>query len=281
MASQLTARVLRVEEFSAALAVCAQDPVASVLASSRIEAAMAGPSLAGSAWGVFDGADMIATCWAGANLVPVTPGGAGIRELAILAMRERHRFSSLVGSAEPVLGMWDVLSQAWPKPREIRRQPSLTITSPPDAAGDTRVRLARTEEVDILLPASVAMFTEEYGYSPMLTGGGYAARVRNLVESGRSYVIVEPDADGVDRVLFKAEVGALALGVAQLQGVWVAPQARRHGLGAAGMTAVVHQVLASGAHTVSLYVNDYNKAARRTYRRAGFREHGEYATVVL
>jgi predicted GNAT family acetyltransferase len=31
--------------------------------------------------------------------------------------------------------------------------------------------------------------------------------------------------------------------------------------------------------TVSLYVNDYNLAARATYARVGFQQVGEFATV--
>jgi predicted GNAT family acetyltransferase len=35
------------------------------------------------------------------------------------------------------------------------------------------------------------------------------------------------------------------------------------------------------APTVSLYVNDYNEAARRVYQRCGFRQMGTFATVLL
>lgn len=131
------------------------------------------------------------------------------------------------------------------------------------------------------MPASVAMFTEEYGYSPLSSGVGYQRRVRQLVDQGRSFVVIERDGGGVPRVVFKAEIGAQALGVAQLQGVWVEPSRRGEGIGAAGTAAVVEHALASGAHTVSLYVNDYNTRARRTYRRVGFAEVGEYTTIVM
>ena len=35
------------------------------------------------------------------------------------------------------------------------------------------------------------------------------------------------------------------------------------------------------APTVSLYVNDYNTAARRAYTRCGFQPAGEFATVLF
>ena len=44
------------------------------------------------------------------------------------------------------------------------------------------------------------------------------------------------------------------------------------------MAAVV-QLARSMVPTVSLYVNDYNLAARATYARVGFEQVGEFATV--
>jgi predicted GNAT family acetyltransferase len=47
------------------------------------------------------------------------------------------------------------------------------------------------------------------------------------------------------------------------------------------MAAVVELALRDIAPVVSLYVNDYNAAARSAYRRVGFREVGEFATVLF
>jgi predicted GNAT family acetyltransferase len=47
------------------------------------------------------------------------------------------------------------------------------------------------------------------------------------------------------------------------------------------MAAVVEHARRSIAPTVSLYVNDFNTAARQAYRRTGFRETGEFATVLF
>ena len=110
--------------------------------------------------------------------------------------------------------------------------------------------------------------------------GAYAARVRQLIDGGRSFVRIGQGPDG-PRVEFKAEIGAFALGVAQVQGVWTHPDLRGHGLGAAGTAAVVEHAYALGARTVSLYVNDCNATARAVYRRVGFDQVGSYATVVL
>jgi predicted GNAT family acetyltransferase len=47
------------------------------------------------------------------------------------------------------------------------------------------------------------------------------------------------------------------------------------------MASVVEQVLSGLADEVSLYVNDFNVAARAAYERCGFREVGAFTTVLL
>jgi predicted GNAT family acetyltransferase len=81
--------------------------------------------------------------------------------------------------------------------------------------------------------------------------------------------------------VFKAEVACLSPHAAQVQGVYVAPDRRGRGIGAAGMAAVVAAIRADLAPVVSLYVNDYNVAARRIYERVGFRQTATFATVMF
>ena len=61
--------------------------------------------------------------------------------------------------------------------------------------------------------------------------------------------------------------------------VWMDPAWRGRGLAAPAMAAVVE--LARRDHgTVSLYVNDFNTRALRTYRRVGFERIGTMATLL-
>ena len=57
-----------------------------------------------------------------------------------------------------------------------------------------------------------------------------------------------------------------------MQGVYVDPDRRGEGLSVAGMAAVVALVREQVAPTVSLYVNEWNAAARAAYARVGFTE---------
>jgi len=97
-----------------------------------------------------------------------------------------------------------------------------------------------------------------------------------LIRQGHTFVRVD---DG--EVVFKADLGSVALGVAQIQGVWVAPRWRGQGLAGPAMAAVVERVQAEIAPVVTLYVNDFNAPARATYARVGFTEIGRFATVLM
>lgn len=279
-------RVLTDADVPAALAVCAQVPVDSVLAAARLTAAaqLGLARAGGTLWGWERDGELRAVCWSGANLVPVVPPGAeeSVEAFARLARHATRRSSSIVGERSAVLALWELLERHWPAAREVRAdQPSMVIDTDPLAAADPHVRRSRPEDYDLVLPACIAMFTEEVGYSPASGPmGPYETRVRHLVEQGRSWARFEGDGPG-RRVLFKAEVGAVACGVAQVQGVWVRPDRRGEGLAVAGMAAVVQDVRRTLAPTVSLYANDFNAPALAVYRRVGFRQVGTWATVLL
>jgi len=267
--------------------LCAADPVVSVLAAARIEAALAGgaQSAGRSAWGLNRDGRLAALCWVGANLVPVCdPGDSeALDAFAAAAMRQGRRCSSIVGDAPVVLELWRRLRPTWGEAREVRAdQPSMVIDHPPSVEADASVRRSVPADLGVLMPACVQMFIEEVGYSPLEAGpGAYESRVRGLVEDGRSFVRVDAGRDGRPAVTFKAELGAVSAAVAQVQGVWVAPEQRRAGLATAGMAAVVASTLATVAPTVSLYVNHYNTGALTAYERVGFRRVGTYATVLF
>lgn len=279
--SRATARVrpLAEDDRVAAEGLLRARPVTSILAAVHLESLGRGYEGA-QMLGVEDEDRLTAVCWAGANLVPVGALEA-MPVLATWVRRRGRRSSSIVGSADLVEALWAELAGSWPTPREIRaNQPALVISAPPAVRREGRVRVAGPEDFETMFPASVAMFTEEVGYDPTRSGGGYAQYVRGLLAARRSYIVTE-DVGGAPHVIFKADIGALWGGIAQVQGVWVHPGWRGRGLATAAMAAVVDHILANVAPTVSLYVNDYNAAARAVYARVGFVQAGTYATVLL
>jgi predicted GNAT family acetyltransferase len=274
------ARLLDERDRAAVLELCGADPVANVFVESRVRALGADPlRLGAQLWGFEQGGRLVSACYSGANLAPVQATPAAIAAFADRALRQGRRCSSLVGPSAAIRELWGFLRPYWGPARDVRSaQPLMAIDGPALVPPDPAVRRVRPDEIDILLPASIAMFTEEVGISPLSGDGGasYRARVTELVRTGRALARIE---DG--RVIFKAEIGAATAQSCQVQGVWVRPEFRGRGLAAPGMAAVVGYARASIAPIVSLYVNDFNTPGRATYQRAGFREVGEFMSVLF
>ncbi|MFG2311112.1 GNAT family N-acetyltransferase [Streptomyces sp. NPDC048566] len=282
MLTQTTTRVLEPSDLDAALAVLDREPVANAFVASRVQIAGLDPwRLGGEMWGWYEDGMLRSLCYAGANLVPICATPRAVRGFADRARRAGRRCSSIVGPAEPTAQLWRLLEPSWGPARDIRtHQPLMVADRLPDAVTpDPLVRRVRKDEMETIMPACVAMFTEEVGVSPMAGDGGllYQARVAELVGSGRSFARLDQDG----QVVFKAEIGAATAHACQIQGVWVAPEHRGRGVAAPGMAAVLRYALADVAPVVSLYVNDFNTAARATYRRVGFQEVGAFMSVLF
>lgn len=281
MLTQTTTRVLEPSDLGAALAVLESEPVTNAFVTSRVQIAGLDPwRLGGEMWGWYADGHLRSLCYSGANLVPICATPEAVRAFADRARRAGRRCSSIVGPAGPTTQLWRLLEPGWGPAREVRANQPVMVTESPsaDVAADPLVRRVRKDEMDVLMPACVAMFTEEVGVSPLAGDGGllYQARVAELITAGRSFARIE---DG--KVVFKAEIGATTAQACQIQGVWVAPEFRGRGLSETGMAAVLRYALADVAPIVSLYVNDYNTPARKAYRRIGFRETGAFMSVLF
>lgn len=270
-------RVLTDTDLPAARKMLARRPVVDVFVASRV--ATAGLSewrLGAQVWGFEQAGELLAMCYAGANIWPVCAGPEAVAAFAAYARRRNRRCASIVGLAGEVLPMWELLRRAWGPPRELRDdQPLMVLDQPPLVAPDPQVRLVLPAELDVLLPAAVAMFTEEIGVPPESVDL-YRARVAELISARRCFARI---VDG--RVLFKAEVGAATSAACQIQGVWVAPALRGRGLGTLGTAAVAAAAQRDIAPIVSLYVNAFNTSARVAYERVGFVRRETFASVLF
>jgi predicted GNAT family acetyltransferase len=273
-------RLLDERDRGAVLAICDRDPVTNVFVSSRVRAHGLEPARLGAQlWGHTPGGRLESLCYSGANLVPVAATPDAVAAFADRALRHGRRCSSVVGEASEVQGLWGLLRPHWGPAREVCPvQPLMVTSGPPLVPPDPLVRRVRPEEIDVLWPACVAMFTEEVGVSPIAGDGGasYRARLEQLIRTGRAFARISGG-----RVIFKAEIGAVTPQACQVQGVWVTPDRRGQGLAAPGMAAVAVEAVKSIAPLVSLYVNDYNTPARAAYRRVGFQEVGQLMSVLF
>ena len=263
-----------------ALELCSRDLAANVFVAARILEGVLS-SQPGTLLGYREDGRLQSLCWASANLVPVAADADSIPAFAERVRRWRRHCASLLGPTEQVNELWRLLSPSWGPARAVRpHQPLMSTMERPSELGvplDPRVRPASPDEVDLVLPAAAHMFTAEIGYAPY-TGSGHAYRTSllALIERQHTYVIVE---DG--EVIFKADIGSVALGCAQIQGVWLAPRLRGQGIAVPAMAAVVEQVMDARAPWVTLYVNDFNTSARATYAHVGFEDVGSFTTVLL
>ena len=273
-------RVLRPEDLADVRELLQRDPVADVFVASRVEAVGLDPArLGGEMWGYTVDGRLEALCHAGANLVPVQAGSDAVRAFAERGRRQGRRCASIVGDRTAVSELWAELAPVWGPARDVRDpQPLMAISGPSAIPVDPLVRRVRAEELDVLVPACVAMFTEEVGVSPVGPDGGasYRSRVAELVRAGRAFARIEGG-----RVVFKAEIGSVSSAACQVQGVWVPPDLRGRGLSAPGMATVSEIARREIAPVVSLYVNGFNEPARAAYRRVGFTDVGTFMSVLF
>lgn len=257
------------------------EPLVNAMASARLRAvrSLVPARFGATPLGVPGDGPLRAAAFHGANLVPI--GGDGDTWPALAAhLGELPRgCNSIVGRADAVTALWSELRPSWGPARAVRRsQPLLVRDRTGGLADDERLRILGVHEIEHYLPAAAAMFTEELGVSPTTaaTAPAYRRRAEHLLRGGRAFGIL----DRHGAVQFKADIGALTPHTCQIQGVWVRPDVRGRGLGATGMAAVLVRAL-SLAPSVSLYVNDFNVAARGLYAKLGMVQVAELSTVLF
>lgn len=226
-------------------------------------------------WCVSDGAELRAAMLAGALSVPYLPDPSDAPRLAEAAHAQTLPHL-LVGPRDAVLALHEHIG---------RRRPARDIHDPqPVMVIDRRrlrvlppapIRPSTRRDVEALAVAAEMMHRVEMrGDSAPPERSAWRARMSQLVDRGWSWVWTEHG-----EVVFKAELSAWTPDVVQVQGVFTAPSRRGRGVATAGMTALCALLLES-VPLVSLYVNGYNTAAIRVYRRVGFEPQGSFATVM-
>ena len=248
------------------LAFCERDPVERVFLE---DVAMRGH---GRFVGVADrDGGLEALCHLGANLVP---SGDGCDRFAKIAGRSGARM--VIGEEQAVTDLWGAAERKFALPREDRPgQPVYAIDTPP-AIGDSGLRRARLDDLDLLIPACARAHEHELGIDPLRRDpDGFRWRTRAQIEEGRSWVWIE---DGV--ILFKAEASAWTPRALQLQQVWTDPGARGAGNAQRGLQDLI-RLLLDRVPTVCLFVRRENEPAIRLYDAVGMRRVLTYRSILL
>jgi len=255
-------------------------PLDTLFVASRIDRFGLDPSKLGCpVIGVVQSGQLVAAVHAGANLAPV--GDPAAFGEVIEQLGQRVRTQSILGPARLVQPLYDGLVQrwgtSWAQVRDLRAHQPLMVYragDPLPVTPDPRLRVATPDDLDSYFAAAVRMYTEEVGNSPFDMSDSYHQYVRYLLTDGRAFGAFDQQ-----RTWFKTDIGAAYGQVCQVQGVWLDPALRGHGLSEALMASAL-QMAAQRWPVVSLYVNDYNVRARRVYDRLGLEVVGEFATVL-
>lgn len=215
------------------------------------------------------------------NFAPnVVLAGANEQAARTFAARARlvPRPRMIVGPRPIVSAFWRALQAHTGPARIVRdRQPLLVLkrSALRAAPSATNVRQAHAAEAELIAEHSARMIATELGYDPRETRSSYGAGVAHAIERGWWWVLIE---DGA--LLFMCNVGIATAQTAQLQGVWTPPAARERGHATRALAAICGRLLESFP-TISLYVNDFNAPALALYDRLGFKQVGEFSTVLL
>jgi ribosomal protein S18 acetylase RimI-like enzyme len=247
------------------LAFCDEDPIERVFLEDVARRGL------GRFTGLAEGRRLVALCHVGANLVP---SGRGCGAFAVLDGASRARL--VLGEENAVGDFWAAARDRLPSPREDRPgQPVYVLEEPPEP-GDTGLRAATPDDLELLVPACAQAYREELAVDPLESDAeSYRWRTRTQIDDGRSWLWAEGGT-----ILFKAEASAWTPSAVQLQQVWVDADVRGRGYAQRGMRDLC-RLLLQRVPAVCLFVRADNAPAIRLYERIGMRHTISYRTLVF
>ena len=252
-------------ELEQILSFCAEEPVERVFLEDVARRKL------GRFTGLAEDGHLVGLCHVGANLVP---SGEGCAAFADAARRGRARM--IIGEQSAVTELWNEARGSFPAPREDRPgQPVFVLDTLPEP-GETGLRPATLDDLELLVPAAARTYLEEIGVDPLARDpDGFQWRTRAQIEEGRSWLWVD---DGT--ICFKAEASAWTPNAVQLQQVWVDPTVRGRGYAQRGMRDLC-RVLLARTPRVCLFARPENAPALRVYEAIGMRRTIAYRSLLF
>ncbi|HEY5258576.1 MAG TPA: GNAT family N-acetyltransferase [Candidatus Baltobacteraceae bacterium] len=235
------------------------------------------PSLArGALYVAYDGGAVCGVAFFGRQVV-LAANDAAVDAFVPLAAKHRGE-RMIVGPRPQVARYWAGVKARHRAARIVReRQPVMAVDATTLLAPDDRTvaRRARPDETAAVAHSSAEMILGELGYDPRALPADFAGGVSQMIARRMWWV---GERDGV--LCFFCNIGAWSSQTAQLQSIWTPPSMRGAGLATSALAGVCRQLL-KDVPTLSLYVNDFNRAAIRLYERVGFRPVGEFQTLLF
>lgn len=197
---------------------------------------------------------------------------------AFARLAQKHQFTHFIaGEPEKVECLWKLYSQAGRSARFVNREFLFEQKRPDMSSEPLRdLRLARAEDLDLIVPVQAELAFEESGTNPLESDPeGFRLRCARRIEQGRIWVWVEKG-----ELMFKADVMADTPEVVYLEGVYVAPGARGKGYGSRCMAQLSRTIL-SRTRSIYVLVNERNAVSQAFFSKIGYRCEGRYETIYL
>lgn len=183
----------------------------------------------------------------------------------------------IMGEQERIEEFWSCYSEAGQQMRMACRE-LLFELRPPFMSHESvkELRLATSEDLELVMPIQAQMAFEESGVNPMEKDPeGFRLRCLRRIQQGRTWVWVENG-----ELIFKADIMADTPEVIYLEGIWVNSKARGQGIGMRCMSQLAYTLLEQ-TDSICLLVNERNKDAHRFYQKAGYKIVSRYDTIFL
>ena len=182
----------------------------------------------------------------------------------------------VIGEETAVGELWSEAEDAMSEPREDRPGQPVYVLEQPPASGETGLREASLEDLDLLVPACGQAHYEEIGLDPLASDPeGFRWRTQAQIGEGRSWLWAEGGT-----ILFKAEASAWTPRAVMLQQVWVDPVVRNQGYAQRGMRDLCRRLLEQ-VPVVCLFVRADNLAAIRVYEAIGMLRTISYRSLIF
>ncbi len=265
---------LLAERTAEARALVERDPYLNVYLSYILERdALSRRSLVGA----FEEKRLIGLAYLGRQIV-LAGEGAGAQGFAAYAAGMPHP-KAITAPANLVELFWERRPDWHRAARLIReRQPVMAVdprTLIVRANPRVRVRRATLADLKTVTENSAEMIANELESDPRKHGREFTANIASMIESDLWWI-----GEYNETSAFFCHVGSWSAHTAQMQGIWTVPDLRGKGIAAAAFSAISARLLEI-VPSLSLYVNDFNHAAIALYRSLGYREVGEFRTILF
>jgi predicted GNAT family acetyltransferase len=214
------------------------------------------------------------------SLFPVFNGKTDIEPPFFLERSLKHiKLYSLQGLAEEVNQLETMLRPFGISARESISYKLMTLEEHPASVkvpAALSLRFAAKSDIDELLPLQAAYEEEEVlPAGTLLDIRACRRNLEQIIANERAIVAI---LDG--RIVGKINTNAKSYTRCQIGGVYVQPGHRGKGI-ASALTSVFCRLLLCENTGVNLFVNVNNTAARKAYKRCGFRDLSDYRIVYV